>query len=153
MESGDIYKGTHEGWYSISDETFYTEEETNLNSFNQRIAIETGNQVEWISEINYRLKLAKYIPKVRRWLEKDPIHPRSRLNDLLPFLDTIEKDQRDLSVSRKKTTAKWGIPVPGDEEDQLIYVWMDALTNYLTVLDNQSSANRMIHIVGKDILK
>ena len=152
MESGDIYKGTHEGWYSISDETFYTEEETKLISSGQRTAIETGNSVEWISETNYRFKLAKYIPKVRKWLETDPILPKSRANDLNSFLDTIERDQRDLSVSRKKTSAKWGIQVPNDEEDQLIYVWLDALTNYLTVLENEG-VDEMIHIVGKDILK
>lgn len=151
VESGDIYKGTHEGWYSISDETFYSEDETKLNNLGQRIAIETGNSVEWICEMNYRFKLSKYIPKVREWLNSDPILPKSRSNDLNSFLDTIEKEKRDLSVSRKKCTAKWGIPVPGDE-DQLIYVWLDALTNYLTVLENQK-VDEMVQIVGKDILK
>ena len=151
VESGDIYKGTHEGWYSISDETFYAVDETKLNNLGQRIAIETGNTVEWISEMNYRFKLSKYIPKVREWLSRDPILPKSRSNDLNSFLDTIEREKRDLSVSRKKSTAKWGIPVPEDE-DQLIYVWLDALTNYLTVSENQK-VDEMIHIVGKDILK
>lgn len=151
VESGDIYKGTHEGWYSISDETFYSENETKLNNLGQRIASETGNAVEWISEMNYRFKLSKYIPKVREWLTSNQILPKSRSNDLNSFLDTIEKENRDLSVSRKKSTAKWGIPVPGDE-DQLIYVWLDALTNYLTVMENQK-VDEMVHIVGKDILK
>lgn len=151
VESGDIYKGTHEGWYSISDETFYSEDETKLNISGQRISIETGNSVEWISEMNYRFKLSKYIPKVRDWLASDPILPKSRSNDLNSFLDSIEKEKRDLSVSRKKSIAKWGISVPGDD-DQLIYVWLDALTNYLTVLENQK-VDDMVHIVGKDILK
>lgn len=75
----------------------------------------------------------------------------TRLNDLKAFLDAIEKDQRDLSVSRRKSVAKWGIPVPGDEDDQIIYVWLDALTNYLTVAAGQQV--EMTHIVGKDILK
>ena len=149
-----MYIGSHEGWYSTSDETFYTEEETKLNSSSgKRTSIETGNTVEWISEMNYRFKLAKYIPKVREWIAtKDPILPKSRANDLKSFMDRIEREQRDLSVSRKKSSAKWGIPVPGDEEDQLIYVWLDALANYLTVLENQP-VDEMIHIVGKDILK
>ena len=70
-------------------------------------------------------------------------------------MDTIQRDQRDLSVSRRKSIAKWGIPVPNDEEDQLIYVWLDALTNYLTVSPPSINGNstEMIHIVGKDILK
>ena len=76
----------------------------------------------------------------------------ARSNDLAPFLNAIEREQRDLSVSRRKSVAKWGIPVPGDENEQLIYVWMDALTNYLTVSRNQKDTS-MIHIVGKDILK
>lgn len=75
----------------------------------------------------------------------------SRVNDLKSFLDTIEQDQRTLSVSRMKRVAKWGIPVPGDEENQIIYVWLDALTNYLTVAESENV--EMTHIVGKDILK
>jgi methionyl-tRNA synthetase len=145
--------GSHEGWYSTSDESFYTEEETKFNSIGQRRSIETGNIVEWVNEMNYKFKLAKYIPKVREWLAtKDPILPKSRVNDLKSFLDTIEKEHRDLSVSRTRTSSKWGIPVPGNEEDQLIYVWLDALTNYLTV-SNYPKVDQMIHIVGKDILK
>ena len=152
VENGDIYKGTHEGWYSISDETFYTEEETSAISSDKRISIETGNPVEWISEMNYRFKLAKYIPNVREWLSTNPIIPATRSNDLKEFLNSIEREQRDLSVSRRKSVAKWGIPVPGDEDEQLIYVWMDALTNYLTVSQSQTNP-QMMHIVGKDILK
>ena len=108
--------------------------------------------VEWISEINYRFKLAKYIPNVREWLNNNPILPMTRSNDLKSFLNSIEGEQRDLSVSRRKSVSKWGIPVPGDENEQLIYVWMDALTNYLSVSQNQKNPE-MIHIVGKDILK
>lgn len=152
VEKGDIYKGTHEGWYSISDETFYTAEETTTISSDKRISTETGNSVEWIREVNYRFKLAKYIPEVRQWLSNDPILPIARSNDLKSFLNSIESEQRDLSVSRRRSVAKWGISVPGDEEEQLIYVWMDALTNYLTVSQNQKDPS-MIHIVGKDILK
>lgn len=160
VENGDIYKGTHEGWYSISDETFYSEDETVIKERDNRsfrVALESGQVVEWISEINYRFRLAKYIPAVREWIDKsDPIVPKSRVNELDQFLDSIERDQKDLSVSRRKSVAKWGIPVPGDEEDQLIYVWLDALTNYLTALNLNGSyvkESRMIHIVGKDILK
>ena len=108
--------------------------------------------MEWISEINYRFKLSKHIPKVRKWLESNPILPSSRENDLKTFLNIIERDQRDISVSRRKSIVKWGIPVPGDEEDQLIYVWLDALTNYLTVSDDKI-IDEMVHVVGKDILK
>lgn len=154
MEKGDIYKGTHEGWYSVSDETFYTDEETKLveSGNGKRISIETGNIVEWVSEANYKFKLAKYIPNVREWLSRNPILPMSRSNDLKSFMDMIEKENRDLSVSRRKSIAKWGIPVPGDEEDQLIYVWLDALTNYLSVAKDVNNV-KMTHIVGKDILK
>lgn len=106
--------------------------------------------------MNYRFKLAKYIPKVREWLATDPIVPKSRANDLKTFLDSIEREQRDLSVSRRRSVAKWGIPVPiedkTEEDEQLIYVWLDALTNYLTVSETESSCE-MAHIVGKDILK
>lgn len=150
-----MYVGSHEGWYSTSDETFYTSEEIKSNSEGQITSIETGNKVEWVNERNYRFKLAKYIPKVREWLATtDPILPKSRANDLKSFLDTIEREQRDLSVSRKKSSAKWGIPVPEDETDQLIYVWLDALANYLTVCeDPKVEVKEMVHIVGKDILK
>ena len=78
--------------------------------------------------------------------------PPTRSNDLKEFLNSIEREQRDLSVSCRKSVAKWGIPVPGDEDEQLIYVWMDALTNYLTVSQSQTNP-QMMHIVGKDILK
>lgn len=154
VEKGDIYKGTHEGWYSISDESFYTEDETKINSNSQRISVESGNPVEWICETNYHFKLAKYIPKVREWLtfnNNQTIIPSTRVNDLKSFLDSIERDQRDLSVSRRKSVTKWGIPVPGDEDDQLIYVWLDALINYLSAAGKGET--EMIHIVGKDILK
>jgi len=156
VDNGDIYRGTHEGWYSISDETFYSEDETKTLSSNQRVAIESGKPVEWISEKNYHFKLSKYIPQVREWLSASdsPIIPASRINDLKSFLDVIERENRHLSVSRRKEVAKWGIPVPGDD-DQLIYVWLDALTNYLMTLDSslENESISMTHIVGKDILK
>lgn len=113
----------------------------------QRIAIESGSSVEWISEKNYRFRLCDYIPQVRKWLSGSPITPASRAKDLQAFLDVIEGENRHLSVSRRKSVARWGIPVPGDDE-QLIYVWLDALVNYLSV-----PSGAMIHIVGKDILK
>lgn len=91
---------------------------------------------------------------MRKWLESGPIYPANRGNDLKPFLDSIEKNGQDLSVSRRKSTAKWGIPVPGDENDQIIYVWLDALCNYLTVQSETTrKTSQMTHIVGKDILK
>ena len=128
-------------------------------SCGKRVAIESGNVVDWVSEINYKFKLAKYISKVKEWLNTaDPILPSSRANDLKSFIDVIERDQQDLSISRRRSIVKWGIPVPGtdqNEDDQIIYVWLDALSNYLTALSDSKTPEQdeMIHIVGKDILK
>jgi methionyl-tRNA synthetase len=112
---------------------------------------ESGRSVQWVAEDNYRFRLHQYLEPVEAWLRSGRVvHPGSRVNDLLPFLREIKAQRMDLSVSRKRSSVQWGIPVPGDEEDQLIYVWIDALANYLA---SSSTNAEMHHIIGKDILK
>ena len=127
-EKGDIYKGLHSGWYSVSEESFIPESQI------------TDQKVEWISEENYKFKLTKYKPQLKEFLESNPITPSNQVPSILQMLDKIE----DLSVSRLASKMKWGIPVPNDPK-HLIYVWLDALMNY------RYGTN--VHVIGKDILK
>ena len=134
----------------MSDETFYRPQDV-LNG----IALESGRPVQWVREENYKFRLHRYIPAIRKWLlQGSVVCPTNRINDLLPFLDDVESNQQELSVSRRGANVKWGIPVPGDD-DQMIYVWLDALTNYLTVQNfpNSSKLSETVHVIGKDILK
>lgn len=112
---------------------------------------ESGRPVHWISEDNYRFRLHEFLDPVEHWLPT-AVHPASRLADLQPFLTQIRSERLELSVSRKRSTVGWGIPVPGDEEDQLVYVWIDALASYLTAA-RASGAEELVHVLGKDILK
>ncbi|WVR07230.1 methionine-tRNA ligase [Kwoniella sp. DSM 27419] len=154
VSRGDIYKGTHSGWYSVSDESFYAASQVTKNDDGKMIALESGNEVVWEEETNWKFKLSEYRQKLTEWLSKpESVHPNSVRQDLLRQVQTIE----DLSVSRPKSRVKWGIPVPGDPE-QSIYVWVDALINYLTVvgypnLSQDSGWPADMHVVGKDITK
>lgn len=138
----------------MADECFYGEGEVARNERGEMIAIESGRPVEWISEDNYRFKLHEYIPAVCEYLsEQQPIHPASRLNDLHPFIEKIKQERLDLSVSRTfGNSGGWGIKVPGDDQ-QIIYVWIDALASYLTSCSNLQVDGSISHIIGKDILK
>ncbi|KAF8982617.1 methionyl-tRNA synthetase [Entomortierella lignicola] len=164
---GYIYKGQHEGWYSVSDEAFYSstqvEEKTNEKTGEKyHIAIETGKQVEWTTEENYKFKLSAFAEKLLEWLEQNPhaIVPKSRHEEVQGWL---RNGLSDLSISRPKSRLTWGIPIPGDDS-HVMYVWMDALTNYLTVVGypwkDVSETEKSVcgwpadvQVVGKDILR
>lgn len=153
-EKGDIYLGEYTGWYSVSDETFVPDNmvgdgvdpKTNEPC---KIYKETNNRVEKITEKNYMFRLSKYKNQILEYIsQKDFIIPEFRQNEIIKFLET---NIGDLSVSRKKSVSNWGIEVPNDSE-HIIYVWLDALTNYKTgACENIFPPD--IHVVGKDILK
>jgi methionyl-tRNA synthetase len=150
VNSGDIYQGAHAGWYCISEEAFYPEHELSFYD-GRKVVKATGKLVTWVEEASYMFRLTKYREQIREWLGS-AIIPSSRFNGLREYLSDPNLF-KDISVSRKISTAKWGIPVPDDPE-QLIYVWLDALTNYLTCTGYPSQENTPdIHVIGKDILK
>lgn len=153
VEKGYIYKGTYSGWYSIRDECFYNDSELVDGK------APTGAEVEWVAkEESYFFKLSEFEDKLLEYYDANPgfIAPRTRLNEVTSF---VKGGLRDLSVSR--TSFKWGVPVPDDDE-HIMYVWMDALTNYISALgypnsDDDSNYSKFwpgaLHIVGKDILR
>ncbi len=140
--SGDIYLGGYEGWYSVRDEAFYAESEL-VNG-----KAPTGAEVEWVKEPSYFFKLSAYGDKLLKFYEENPdfILPEARRNEVISF---VKGGLHDLSISR--TTFQWGIPVPGDEK-HIMYVWLDALTNYLTAA-GEGFWPADLHMVGKDILR
>lgn len=151
VESGDIYLGKYAGWYSIRDEAFYSETE-----LTQEGLAPTGAPVEWVEEPSYFFKLSKWQDKLLEYYENHPefIIPESRRNEVISF---VKNGLIDLSVSR--TSFNWGIQVPGNEE-HVIYVWLDALTNYIAALgypDKEGQYKKYwpasAHVVGKDILR
>mmetsp|Transcript_13411 Transcript_13411/g.19614 ORF Transcript_13411/g.19614 Transcript_13411/m.19614 type:complete len:598 (-) Transcript_13411:56-1849(-) len=153
VEKDAIYLGAYEGWYSVRDECYYTETELVDGK------APTGAEVEWVAkEPSYFFKLSEYEDKLLEYYEANPgfIAPESRRNEVLGF---VKQGLRDLSISR--TTFKWGVPVPGDD-DHVMYVWIDALANYISALgypnmDEGSSFDKFwpgsLHVVGKDILR
>jgi len=151
VENGDIYLGKYSGWYSIRDEAFYSEKELTEEGL-----APTGAQVEWIEEPSYFFNLSKWQDKLLEYYENHPefIIPEARRNEVISF---VKSGLMDLSVSR--TSFNWGIKVPGNDE-HVIYVWLDALTNYLSALgypDKGSPSKKYwpasAHVVGKDILR
>ncbi|GAM17007.1 hypothetical protein SAMD00019534_001820, partial [Acytostelium subglobosum LB1] len=160
-QRGLIYKGTYEGWYCTSDEAFLTDEQvhdgmspitpTNPLSRPCKVSIESGNPVDWVSESNYMFKLTNFLPEIDTWLSKQPLYPASRNQQAKAYLPHL----RDLSISRPSSRLSWGIPVP-DDPSQTIYVWLDALTNYVTVAGGMKGRywnDDVTHIIGKDIVK
>ncbi|KAK0405658.1 hypothetical protein QR680_018118 [Steinernema hermaphroditum] len=157
-DKGLIYKDVYSGWYSITDECFYSEadiEPLKVNGKEGMVAKATKNEVELVGETNYMFRLGQFSEEIRKWLiTSDVIRPK----DYLPaVLQCIRKDE-DLSISRDSKRLKWGIPVPGDAS-QTIYVWLDALVNYLTVagypdMDKvKTNWPPTFQVIGKDILK
>ncbi|KAI1285903.1 Methionine--tRNA ligase, mitochondrial [Halotydeus destructor] len=152
-----IYKSNYEGWYCTSDETFVPTsqiEEVERNGTKVKVSSESGNPVEWVSEENYMFKLSELTEKLSRWLNENPraIEP-SKFHDLVKHY--LSQGLPDLSVSRPRSRLSWGIAVPGDET-QTIYVWLDALVNYLTVTGYPNPSHDWpfdCHVVGKDIIK
>jgi len=159
-DDGLIYLGKHEGWYSVSDEAYYTEtqvQEVVVNEQHHMVAIETGSVVKWVDEENYMFRLSVFEAPLLSWLRSNPeaIWPASRHEEVLRF---VERGLRDLSVSRRADVVKWGIEVPGDSS-HVVYVWLDALTNYITAAGypdhgmNSRGWPPKYQVVGKDILR
>jgi len=156
IDAGHIYLGSYAGWYAVRDEAFYTESELTKSEDGKRIA-PTGAEVEWVEEPSYFFKLSAWEDKLLKFYEDNPdfILPKSRRNEVMSF---VKGGLNDLSVSR--TTFKWGIPVPGDD-DHIMYVWLDALTNYITAVGYPETGEGEytkfwpadLHMVGKDILR
>ena len=155
-KSGDIYLDKYSGWYSVSDEAYYDEDEIEtLNG--KKVSKTSGSKVDWVEEESYFFKLSAWSNRLLDHYKNNPnfIMPSSRRNEVIKF---VQKGLKDLSVSR--TSFSWGIPVPTNKK-HVIYVWLDALTNYLSALDfteSQSSNYKKfwpadIHIIGKDILR
>ncbi|WP_310620034.1 methionine--tRNA ligase [Flexibacterium corallicola] len=154
-DNGDIYKDSYSGWYSVRDEAYYQKGETELREDGVRYGPQ-GTPVEWVEEESYFFKLSAYEDKLLQLYESQPdfIGPSSRRNEIMSF---VKGGLRDLSISR--TTFDWGIPVPGDEK-HVMYVWVDALTNYITALGYPDLDGNMdkfwpanVHVIGKDIIR
>jgi len=153
VDKGAIYLGSYEGWYSVRDECYYNESELVDGK------APTGAEVEWLKkEDSYFFKLSDYEDELLEYYEAHPgfLAPESRKNEVVSF---VKGGLRDLSISR--TTFDWGVPVPGDDE-HVMYVWIDALTNYMSALGypNMEEGSNFdkywpasVHVVGKDILR
>ena len=156
VDSGDIYLDKYSGWYSVSDEAFYDEDEIE-NKNGNKVSKSSGSLVEWVEEESYFFKLSAWGDKLLKFYEenKNFILPKSRMNEVTRF---VEKGLKDLSISR--TSFTWGIQVP-ENNKHIIYVWLDALTNYLSALDFPNIDGKMyknfwpasVHIIGKDIIR
>jgi methionyl-tRNA synthetase len=154
--AGDIYLDSYSGWYSVRDERFFVESET-TEVDGTRIAVETGTPVTWTEEQTYFFRLSAYTDKLLTHYaaNRDFIAPEVRRNEIVSF---VSGGLRDLSISR--TSFDWGVPVPG-HPDHVMYVWVDALTNYLTGVgypDTDSDSFRRywpadLHMIGKDIIR
>ncbi|KJC36165.1 methionine--tRNA ligase [Bradyrhizobium sp. LTSP885] len=155
QDNGDIYIDSYAGWYSVRDEAYYAEDETVVGEDNVRRGPQ-GTPVEWVEEKSYFFKLSAYQDRLLHLYESQPdfIGPDSRRNEVMSF---VRGGLRDLSISR--TTFDWGVKVPNDPE-HVMYVWVDALTNYITGVGypDESDANWRywpadVHIIGKDIIR
>ncbi|MFN0219169.1 MAG: methionine--tRNA ligase [Hyphomicrobium sp.] len=155
-KSGDVFLKKYGGWYSVRDEAYYNENETELRD-GQRVAVTTGTEVEWNEEETYFFRLSAYQDKLLAHYDANPefILPPERRNEVVSF---VKMGLEDLSISR--STLDWGIPVPG-AADHVMYVWVDALTNYITAtgLLNAGDTSRAkfwpadVHVIGKDIVR
>ena len=156
LKNNQIYLSKYSGWYSVSDEAFYNENEIKEEN-GIYISINSGSKVEWVEEESYFFKLSEWENKLLNFYEKNPkfILPNSRRNEVIQF---VKSGLKDLSVSRKSFS--WGIKVPNDE-NHIIYVWLDALTNYISALNYPDENNIKyksfwpadLHMIGKDILR
>ena len=155
-KNDDIYLSKYSGWYSVSDEAFYNEDEIE-DIDNKKVAISSKSPVEWVDEESYFFRLSKWEKPLLEFYEKNPdfISPASRKNEVISF---VKSGLKDLSVSRKSFS--WGIKVPNDNE-HVIYVWLDALTNYISALNYPNKDDELykkfwpasVHLIGKDILR
>ena len=152
----EIYLSKYSGWYSVSDEAFYNDDEIEeVNGL--KVCKISGSKVEWVEEESYFFKLSKWQNSLLKFYEDNPnfILPETRKNEVISF---VKRGLKDLSISRKSFT--WGIKVPGND-NHVIYVWLDALTNYISALNYPDTNNNLykkfwpanLHIIGKDILR
>ena len=155
-KNGDIYLDKYAGWYSVRDEAYYAESETHLDEQKQRVSSKTGTPVDWVEEESYFFRLSAYADKLLElYARPNYVLPKERLNEVASF---VRGGLQDLSISR--TTFDWGIRVPGDDK-HIMYVWVDALTNYITGVgfpDDQSAMFKRywpaaLHVIGKDIVR
>jgi len=153
--NGDIYLSKYSGWYSVRDEAYYGEDEIEERD-GRRFSLKTGTPVEWVEEESYFFKLSAYAPKLLELYEKRPdfIVPEHYRNEIVAF---VKRGLNDLSISR--TTFDWGVQVP-DDPKHVMYVWVDALTNYLSATGfPDTHAPRAgfwpasAHVIGKDITR
>ncbi len=154
--NGDIYQSTYEGWYSVRDEAYFDESELTEGEGGKKFA-PSGAPVEWVEEPSYFFRLSAYQDRLLKLYEEQPdfIAPKERRNEIISF---VKGGLQDLSISR--TTFDWGIPVPG-ASGHVMYVWIDALTNYITGVgfpDDKSELFRKfwpanLHVIGKDIIR
>ena len=155
-KNDDIYLSKYSGWYSVSDEAFYNDDEIE-DVDNKKIAISSKSQVEWVDEESYFFRLSKWEKPLLDFYDENPdfISPETRRNEVISF---VKNGLKDLSVSRKSFS--WGIKVPNDD-NHVIYVWLDALTNYLSALNYPNKDDPLfksfwpasVHLIGKDILR
>ncbi|WP_062324344.1 methionine--tRNA ligase [Paenibacillus pabuli] len=164
LKQGDIYKGEYEGWYSIPDETYYTEtqlvdvEKNDKGEIISAKSPDSGHPVELVKEESYFFRMSKYADRLLKYYEENPgfIQPESRKNEMIN--NFIKPGLEDLAVSR--TTFEWGVKVKGDPK-HVVYVWIDALSNYITALGYGSSDASLynkfwpadVHLVGKEIVR
>ena len=156
IKNDDIYLSKYSGWYSVSDEAFYNDDEIE-DVDNKKVAISSKSPVEWVDEESYFFRLSKWEKPLLDFYEKNPdfILPETRKNEVISF---VKSGLKDLSVSRKSFS--WGIKVPNDDQ-HVIYVWLDALTNYISALDYPNVKSDLfkkfwpasVHLIGKDILR
>ncbi|KAL9618343.1 MAG: hypothetical protein Q9160_006925 [Pyrenula sp. 1 TL-2023] len=162
-QRGLIYKSKHEGWYSVSDETFFPQSAVHLirdpRSGRKLIAsMETGREVEWTSEENYHFRLTEFKDRLLEYYKANPnfIIPKFRTAEIE---ELVNNNFKDLSISRPSHRLQWGIPVPNDPS-QTIYVWVDALINYLTAAGYPFTPGAKsqgwppnVQVIGKDIIR
>ncbi|TDL28964.1 hypothetical protein BD410DRAFT_811933 [Rickenella mellea] len=162
---GLIYKGVHSGWYSVSDECFFTNAQIDLKideptGQTVHFSKETGNVVEWTEEVNYKFRLSRFRTMLMHHFKSNEqaIKPYEQYQQIINYLET-DSNISDLSISRPSSRLSWGIPVPGDET-HTIYVWLDALTVYLSGVgypwpssDYSSMWPPNLQVIGKDILR
>lgn len=155
VEAGEIYLDKYSGWYAVRDEAYYGEDE--LTDVDGKKIAPSGAECEWVEEESYFFKLSEWQDRLLEFYEKNPdfIMPDGRRKEVVSF---VKGGLKDLSVSR--TRISWGVPVP-DSDDHVMYVWIDALTNYMTAIgypDTESESFKKFwpasaHVVGKDILR
>lgn len=153
--NGDIYLGKYAGWYSVRDEAYYAEDETEVRADGQRYSIGTGTELTWTEEESYFFRLSRYQDRLLELYRTGFVQPEVRSHEVASF---VGGGLQDLSISR--TTFDWGVPVPGNP-DHVMYVWVDALTNYLTGLGYPDTDDALfrrfwpadVHLIGKDIAR